>query len=175
MYFNTKSRKRKRVLISIVSWLFTIALAIGSGWAFVNYVAQTTYMTGESMKPTLKNGQAVIVHKISYHFTDPKRFDVIVFENNKNNNSHFYIKRIIGLPGETIQITDGEVYINGEKLEGTPFKESIVTAGLASDPIELGENEYFVMGDNANNSEDSRSANIGNVVRENIIGKIRCD
>lgn len=175
MYFNTKSRKRRKILMTIVSWFVMIGVAIGLGWAFVNYVAQTTYMTGESMKPTLKNKQLVVVHKISYQFSDPKRFDVIVFENNKNNNSHFYIKRIIGLPGETVQIVDGEVYINGEKLSGVPFKESIVTAGLAAEPMELGENEYFVMGDNANNSEDSRSANIGNVVRENIIGKIRCD
>ena len=173
MYFNTKSRKRKRVIMSISSWIMTIVVAIGLAWVFVNYVAQTTYMIGESMKPTLKNGQLVMVHKIRYHFTKPERFDVIVFENKKSSNSHFYIKRIIGMPGETVQISDGEVYINGEKLEGTPFKESIVTAGLAAEPIELGENEYFVMGDNANNSEDSRSANIGNIAEENIIGKVK--
>ena len=175
MQFNTKYRKRKKIVMAIISWTAMIGIAIGLAWVFVNYVAQTTYMTGESMKPTLKNKQLVIVHKIGYQFQEPKRFDVIVFENNKNNNSHFYIKRIIGLPGETVQIADGEVYINGEKLTGTPFKEKIVTSGLATEVMELDEDEYFVMGDNANNSEDSRSANIGNIKRENIIGKIRCD
>lgn len=175
MYFNTKYRKRKKIFITIVSWIATIGIAIGLAWGFVNYIGQTSYMTGESMKPTLKNGQLVFVHKLGYHFKEPERFDVIVFENNKNNNSHFYIKRIIGLPGETVQIADGEVYINGEKLTGTPFKEKIVTSGLATEVMELNEDEYFVMGDNANNSEDSRSANIGNIKRENIIGKIRCD
>lgn len=173
MQFNTKSRKRKKILLQILSWLLTIAAAIGLAFAMVNYVGQTSYMTGESMKPTLKNGQLVFVHKLGYHFHDPERFDVVVFETNKNNNSHFYIKRIIGMPGETVQIVDGDVYINGKVLSGTPFKEKIVTAGLASEEMVLEENEYFVMGDNANNSEDSRSANIGNVKRENIIGKIR--
>lgn len=172
MQFNTKYRKRRKIITKILSWIAMIIIAIGLAFGVVNYVVQTTYMTGESMKPTLKNGQLVFVHKLMYHFKAPERFDVVVFETNKNNNSHFYIKRIIGLPGETVQIMDGDVYINGKKLKGTPFKDKIVTAGLAQDPIELGENEYFVMGDNANNSEDSRSANIGNIAGENIIGKI---
>ena len=173
MQFNTKYRRRRKIITKIISWLALIGVAIALAWGIVNYVIQTTYMTGESMEPTLKNGQLVFVHKFGYHFTEPKRFDVVVFETNKNNNSHFYIKRIIGLPGETVQIVDGDVYIDGELLEGTPFPDKIVTMGLAQEAIELGEDEYFVMGDNANNSEDSRSANIGNIARENIVGKIK--
>lgn len=173
MYFNTKRRKRRKIVFQILSWALLIMSAVGLSWAFVAYVGQTTYMTGDSMKPTLKNGEFLFVHKLLYHFKNPERFDVVVFENHKNNNSHFYIKRIIGLPGETVQIKDGEIYINNQKLQQTPFKEKIITAGLVSEPMVLEKNEYFVMGDNANNSEDSRSANIGNVVKENIIGKIR--
>ena len=173
MYFNTKRRKRRRIVFQIFSWILLVVSAIGLSWAFVAYVGQTTYMTGDSMKPTLKNGEFLFVHKFMYHFKSPERFDVVVFENHKNNNSHFYIKRIIGLPGETVQIKDGEIYINNQKLQPAPFKEKIITAGLVSEPMVLEKNEYFVMGDNANNSEDSRSANIGNVVKENIIGKVR--
>lgn len=172
MYFNTKQRRRRKRMILFASWAVMIASAILLAWGMVTYVVQTTYMTGESMKPTLKNGEMVFVHKLGYQWSDPKRFDIIVFENRKNNNSHFYIKRVIGLPNEIVQIQDGDVYINGEKLKGIPFKEKIVTAGLANEEMKLGEDEYFVMGDNANNSEDSRSANIGNVRRESVIGKI---
>lgn len=173
MYFNTKRRKRRQLTFQILMWFLLVVSAIASAWGFVAYVGQTAYMTGDSMKPTLKNGELVFVHKFMYHFTKPKRFDVVVFENHKNNNSHFYIKRIMGLPGETIQIINGELYVNEEKLENTPFKEKIITSGLVTEPMVLGEDEYFVMGDNANNSEDSRSANIGNIAKQNIIGKIR--
>ena len=123
------------------------------------------------MEPTLNNEDNLIVQKWGYHFTDPKRFDVVVFPF-KHGERIYYIKRVIGLPGETIQIdSDGTIYINGEILEETYGNEIITNPGLAGEPIHLGSNEYFVLGDNRNNSSDSRDPSVGNINRNDIIGK----
>lgn len=123
------------------------------------------------MEPRLTNGDNLIVDKISYRFKDPERFDIIVFPFQYDQNT-FYIKRIIGLPGETVSIDyDGNIYIDGEVLEEGYGKETIQDPGLAYTPITLGEDEYFVMGDNRNNSSDSREASVGNIRREDIIGR----
>ena len=116
------------------------------------------------MENTLHNGDNLIVDKLSYRFRDPERFDIIVFPFQYQANT-YYIKRIIGLPGETVQIMeDGSIYINGEKLEESYGREVIQpeTIGRAAEPIVLGEDEYFVMGDNRNNSSDSRTDIVGN-------------
>lgn len=173
MQFDTRKRKQKRVIGIIFSWLLVIGVAVFLAYLLVTYVGQTTTMLGESMKPVVSNKDTVFVHKLAYSFKEPKRMDVIVFDSKNEENNHIYIKRIIGMPYETVQIKDGTVYINNKKLKGLPFKDSIITAGLAAEPMELGENEYFVLGDNVNNSEDSRSANMGNISRANIIGKLR--
>ena len=125
------------------------------------------------MENTLHNGDNLIVDKLSYRFRDPERFDIIVFPFQYQANT-YYIKRIIGLPGETVQIMeDGSIYINGEKMEESYGREVIQpeTIGRAAEPIVLGEDEYFVMGDNRNNSSDSRTDIVGNIKREDIIGK----
>ena len=145
-----------------------------------------TTVVGHSMEPTLENDDSLLVDKVSYCFGQPKRYDVIVFEPAIANVSKYYVKRIIGLPGETVQVVDGEVYIDGSPLEddviygfsledddGNPIEpEKIYNAGLASEPITLGYDEYFVLGDNRNNSEDSRFSNVGNVKYSSIIGRI---
>ena len=132
-----------------------------------------TEVEGASMENTLHNGDNLIVDKLSYRFHDPERFDIIVFPFQYQANT-YYIKRSIGLPGETVQIMeDGSIYINGEKLEESYGREVIQpeTIGRAAEPIVLGEEEYFVMGDNRNNSSDSRTDIVGNIKREDIIGK----
>ena len=137
------------------------------------FVGQRTEVEGASMENTLHNGDNLIVDKLSYRFHDPERFDIIVFPFQYQANT-YYIKRIIGLPGETVQIMeDGSIYINGEKLEESYGREVIQpeTIGRAAEPIVLGEDEYFVMGDNRNNSSDSRTDIVGNIKREDIIGK----
>ena len=139
----------------------------------IHFVGQRTVVNGVSMQPTLSDGDNLIVDKLSYRFHDPERFDIIVFPFQFQDNT-YYIKRIIGLPGETVQIMDdGSIYINGEKLEENYGMEVIKpeTIGRAAEPIELGDDEYFVMGDNRNNSSDSRTDMVGNIKRENIIGK----
>ena len=123
------------------------------------------------MESTLQNGDNLIVDKISYRFSDPKRFDIVVFPFQYEEDT-YYIKRIIGLPGEIVQIdTDGVIYINGEVLHESYGLEVIKDPGRAIEPITLGEDEYFVMGDNRNNSTDSRTELVGNVKRSELIGK----
>ena len=106
-----------------------------------------------------------------YNASSPKRGDIIVFKPKGNESSHYYTKRIVGLPGETVQIVENRIYINGEKLEEDYTTTKIDTAGIAAEKVKLGGDEYFVMGDNRKNSEDSRSADIGAVKRSYIYGK----
>ncbi|MCD7841766.1 MAG: signal peptidase I, partial [Lachnospiraceae bacterium] len=137
----------------------------------LHYVGQRTVVDGSSMNDTLTDGDNLIVEKLSYRFGDPERFDIIVFQPYEDS-SEYYIKRIIGLPGETVRIDeDGNIYINGELLEEDYGKETIENPGRASEEITLGEDEYFVLGDNRNNSTDSRTERVGNVSRDSIVGK----
>ena len=159
-----------RELLNTAIYLLCV---LGAVWLVITFVGQRTEVEGASMENTLHNGDNLIVDKLSYRFHDPERFDIIVFPFQFQDNT-YYIKRIIGLPGETVQIMDdGSIYINGEKLEENYGMEVIKpeTIGRASEPIELGDDEYFVMGDNRNNSSDSRTDMVGNIKRENIIGK----
>lgn len=140
--------------------------------AFVpKYVLQRTIVDGKSMMDTLKHGENLLVEKVSYHFTDPDRFDVIVFYPHGRESTDYYIKRVIGLPGETVQIIGEDIYIDGEKLEENFGKDPIIEAGIADEPIKLGDDEFFVLGDNRTVSEDSRYEEVGPVKRENIEGK----
>lgn len=159
-----------RELLNTAIYLLCV---LGAVWLVITFVGQRTEVEGASMENTLHNGDNLIVDKLSYRFHDPERFDIIVFPFQFQDNT-YYIKRIIGLPGETVQIMDdGSIYINGEKLEENYGMEVIKpeTIGRAAEPIELGDDEYFVMGDNRNNSGDSRTDMVGNIKRENIIGK----
>ena len=159
-----------RELLNTAIYLLCV---LGAVWLVITFVGQRTEVEGASMENTRHNGDNLIVDKLSYRFHDPERFDIIVFPFQFQDNT-YYIKRIIGLPGETVQIMDdGSIYINGEKLEENYGMEVIKpeTIGRAAEPIELGDDEYFVMGDNRNNSSDSRTDMVGNITRENIIGK----
>ena len=101
-----------------------------------------------------------------------KRDDVIVFLPNGNENSHYYVKRVIGMPNDKVLIRDGYVYINGEKLDEGDAYDKIADPGIAENEVVLGDDEFFVLGDNRNFSEDSRFGNIGVVKKEYIIGKV---
>lgn len=162
-----KEYSLKREIISTVLYLLAV---VALTFLFVQFVGQRTHVNGDSMNATLEHGDNLIVDKLSYRFIDPDRFDIIVFPYHYQENT-YYIKRIIGMPGETVQIKDGMIYINGELLEETYGKEVMQYAGVASDPVELGEDEYFVLGDNRNNSSDSRDPSVGNIKEDQIIGK----
>lgn len=162
-----------RIMRELLNTAIYLLCVLGAVWLVITFVGQRTEVEGASMENTLHNGDNLIVDKLSYRFHDPERFDIIVFPFQFHDNT-YYIKRIIGLPGETVQIMDdGSIYINGEKLEENYGMEVIKpeTIGRAAEPIELGDDEYFVMGDNRNNSSDSRTDMVGNIKRENIIGK----
>jgi signal peptidase I len=123
------------------------------------------------MYPTLEDGDNLLIDKISYRFQEPERFDIIVFQYPHAQNT-YYIKRIIGLPGETVLIQDGQIYINGELLEDPYGAEPMENPGRAYRQITLGPGEYFVLGDNRNVSSDSRDSSVGNVTTEQIVGKV---
>ena len=162
-----------RIMRELLNTAIYLLCVLGAVWLVITFVGQRTEVEGASMENTLHNGDNLIVDKLSYRFHDPERFDIIVFPFQFQDNT-YYIKRIIGLPGETVQIMDdGSIYINGEKLEENYGMEVIKpeTIGRAAEPSELGDDEYFVMGDNRNNSSDSRTDMVGNITRENIIGK----
>jgi signal peptidase I len=136
-----------------------------------NFVIQRTIVDGSSMAETLHDGEHLYVEKVSYRFDALDRFDIIVFYPYGRENEEYYVKRIIGMPGETIQIIGSDIYINGEILEEHYGKDLITDPGRAAVPIVLGEDEYFVMGDNRSVSKDSRSVEVGNVNRKNIGGR----
>ena len=162
-----------RIMRELLNTAIYLLCVLGAVWLVITFVGQRTEVEGASMENTLHNGDNLIVDKLSYRFHDPERFDIIVFPFQFQDNT-YYIKRIIGLPGETVQIMeDGSIYINGEKMEESYGREVIQpeTIGRAAEPIVLGEDEYFVMGDNRNNSSDSRTDIVGNIKREDIIGK----
>ncbi len=166
---NNKEVKKPTFKQEVFSTLRYLIVVVLITLFIINFVGVRTQVIGTSMSPTLSDGDNLIVEKVSYRFSKPKRFDIIVFPYQQTNKH--YIKRIIGLPGETVQIIDGYVYINGELLEEDYGNAVMQTAGIAANPIILGGDEYFVLGDNRNNSEDSRFGAVGNIHKKDIDGR----
>ena len=169
------NRRKKDVnfplLKEIFSWIIEIAIVLMMAFVLVYFIGMRTSVVGQSMSETLENGDQILVNRFMYKVIGPKANDVFVFLPNGNEKSHYYVKRVIGVPGDTVQIKNGRIYVNGTEFTEKVDVASIEDAGLAADAVTLGDDEYFVLGDNRNNSEDSRYANIGNIKREYIIGK----
>lgn len=172
-----KKKKQEKEEINIVKDLISLALYIlaivAICWVILTYVGQRTEVSGDSMNDTLHNGDSLWIDKLSYHFKDPERFDIVVFPYEEEDDT-YYIKRIIGLPGETVYIDEeGVIYINDAPLDEDYGKEVIEEnhRGLAAEPVTLGDDEYFVMGDNRNNSRDSRLSDVGNIHKDKFVGK----
>ena len=174
---SVRKNRKKDISAGAVREIINFALYIGivllATYLVIHYVGQRTEVSGSSMEFTLSDGDNLIVDKITYRFKDPERFDIIVFPYKHQENT-YYIKRIIGMPGETVRIDeDGVIYINGEELVESYGRQVIRSdrLGLAANEITLGDDEYFVLGDNRNESSDSRELSVGNIKREDIIGR----
>ena len=154
-----------------VKFIVELIIVISLGYLVVKSTCSQYIVNGNSMNDQLLDGQVVLINKIAYLYDEPERYDIIYFRPSGIESGRTYIKRIIGLPGETVLIKDGYVYIDGTKLEDDIEADAMLSAGIAAAPVVLGEDEYFVLGDNRNNSEDSRFAAVGIVKKENIIGR----
>lgn len=174
-----KKERRRKIIREILIYLGEIAVVILLAWLIVHFTMKRASMIGSSMESTLVNGEDVMVNKTSYLILSPSRESVIAFypeqeegDTEELDDSSILIRRVVGLPGEKIQIKDGKVYIDGNVLEEKYGFEIMESGGRASTEITLGEDEYFVLGDNRNDMDDSRNDSFTVVKKENIIGKV---
>ena len=167
-------KRRKKVssdaIREISNYFFGIGLALLMAF-FLVYFGMRTSVIGVSMENTLYNGQMVLVNKIAYLLFPPKAGDIVVFLPNGNANTHYYVKRVVATPGDKVEFRDGRLYVNDIMEENEQY-DKVADPGIAEEAVTVGEDEFFVLGDNRNNSEDSRSGNIGLVKRDLIEGKV---
>ena len=164
-----KKRKVSSFSLKVLKTGFLFLIVLICVYLLVNYVFRRTVVHNVSMQDTLYDGDNIIMDELSYNISDPKRFDVICFKSYKEKE--LLIKRVIGLPGETIQIKDGVIFINDKEIKDRSGLSEIEEAGLAKEPVTLSNDEYFVIGDKRKESIDSRSNEVGNVRRKNILRK----
>ncbi len=157
------------VVDRIFKWIADVIVVVAIAVFFVIHLGEEMNIVGSSMSSSLNDGQVILIDRMSYKLRTPDRFDVIVYKS-QTTQDQYVVKRIIGLPGETVKIEDSKIYINGEELEDEYFKGAY-ESGYADKEIEIADDEYFVMGDNRNLSEDSRFEYIGNIDEEDIVGR----
>ena len=163
-----KEKSKPNIKKNLIAFGICVVIAIVIALIITNFVASHTKVEGNSMESTLENGDDIIVEKFSYLTNNPERYDIIVFRESESVN---YIKRVIALPGETIQITEGKIYINERAIFDAYGNAKMEDGGIAEKPLKLGQDEYFVLGDNRNASKDSRDKAVGVIKRDQIIGK----
>ncbi len=169
-FYKRKKKISPAHVREVFSWIFGILTAVFIALVLNVYLGTTTSVVGVSMEPSLYNGQQIFINSFVYLISSPKRGDVVVFLPNGNENAHYYVQRVIAVPGDSVAVRDGILYVNGAE---SPFvTEKLADAGIAANEFVLDNDEYFCMGDNPGNSEDSRSANIGPVKEADIIGKV---
>lgn len=155
----------------IFAWVIEAAIVVALAYVLVYFLGFRTTVIGRSMEPVLCAQDQILIDRFQYRILDPKQDDIIVFRPNGNEKSHLYVKRVIGVPGDTVQIRGGVLYVNDKPYEGATEYPPIEDSGIADEPIYLNSGEFFVLGDDLDGSEDSRYANIGNINKQYIIGK----
>lgn len=160
--------REKSPIQKFVGTVTNVIVVIALAWFLVNSFLTTEEISGHSMEPAISASDLVLVDRLTYKFMKPKRMDVVIFQRSDATRN---VKRVIGLPGETVVIQNGRIYIDGTLL-GSDQISDISLGGIAEKPVELMEDEYFLIGDNADSSEDSRFINVGNVKRSQILGRI---
>ena len=161
--------EEKNYLVLAMKVFTDIAVVASVALFLYVFFGKTMIVSGYSMGDVLTNNDIVMIDKFTYSLLEIERFDVIVYSAGEDKGE--YVKRVIGMPGERIKIDNGKVYIDGKVLRDDIKADAMLSAGVAENEILLGEDEYFVLGDNRNNSEDSRFETVGNIKKENIIGK----
>lgn len=161
-------KKVRHYMVLIIEVLLTVILA----FLFARGFCREVSLKDGSMEPTLSTGETYLINAAAYAVGDPERGDIIAYRSGDSGAHSMHIKRIVGLPGETVQITDGQIYIDGSLYTEEQSFAKIIDGGLAEDGVTLGSDEYFVIGDNRNGSVDSRYADVGNISSDNIVGKL---
>lgn len=169
-FYQKKKKLNMNLVKEIFSWIFWIFVSIFLALVIVYVIGMKTSVIGSSMEPCLYNGQEIFLDRFIYRVSSPRVGDVVVFRPNGNEKAHFYVKRVVAVSGDKVEIKNGLLYVNGE-IQDDFFNDKIADPGIAENEITVGKDEYFVIGDNCNSSEDSRSANIGNISKNHIIGK----
>lgn len=169
-FYKRKKKISSAMLREVFTWIFGVLAAVFIAAVLVFFFGMTTNVVGVSMEPTLSNGQRIFVNRFLYVLFSPKRGDVVVFLPNGNQNAHYYVKRVAAVPGDHLVVIEGRLYVNG--VESEWIEDYIFDPGIAGNELTLESGEFFCIGDNPGNSEDSRSANIGPVKEKDILGKV---
>ena len=167
-YFHEEEDQSQGKFRTLLGWAVNLVTVVTLALFVVMMFGERVTVTGRSMEPTLQGEDVVLLNKLWYNFGKPKRMDVVAFRTGEGTGKT-YVKRIVGLPGETVEIRDGKLYVDGNE---TAMPKTIAIPGLAEEGVTLGEDEYFVLGDDPDTSEDSRFANVGNVRRDQILGMV---
>lgn len=172
-----KKAKRIKIIKECIAWLVEILLVVAAAYLLIHFCVKRTSTVGAAMEPTLYNGEEVFINTKAYLFFSPNREDIVAFYDKENaiidgEEPLITFRRVIGLPGETVQIVDGKIFIDGKELKEKYNYKPMLTAGIAEQEIKLGEDEYFVLCDSRVDSDDSRNASFGNIKKAQIIGKI---
>ena len=170
-FYKKKKKISAALMKEIWSYIFLILASILVAFVLVFSIGMKTSVIGVAMEPSLYNGQEILVNRFVYRLFSPKAGDVVVFLPGGNQNSHYYVKRVAAEPGDSVVIREGILYVNNVPYQGVNL-DKIADAGILENELILEKDEYFVIGDNINNSEDSRSGNIGPVKADSIIGKV---